>query len=193
MNASPDTAARAWELWLKSSQYLCKDDLGNLAPWFACVIYIAGMSLCPSFIKRQRVVETCMPWRVFTGDVQPCSFGSNAATGTHSISVLFGSGREKESRPPFLFLPFSCVPVTHTRASFVTATAGFRTFGICVCTRVGTVPSFARHSKTSNQESYHHPTPSPPSVPQRHHLITAPAPKPTALDCIVVHTQYTLI
>ena len=52
LNASPDTAARAWALWLKSSQYLCKDDLGDLAPWFACVLYIAGMSLCPSFIQK---------------------------------------------------------------------------------------------------------------------------------------------
>ena len=146
--------------------------------------------------KRQRVVETCMTWRVFTAAAQPCSFGSNAATGTHSISVLFGiSGRKYHPLGVVLlssFPPFSSVPATHTRASFVTPTAGFRTFGICVCTRVGTVPYFARHKQ--NIQPRELPSPhSEPSVPQRHHLIIVPAPRPTALDCIIVHTQYTLI
>jgi hypothetical protein len=44
LNAGPETAARAWALWQRSSQYLCKADLGDFSPWFACVLYIAGES-----------------------------------------------------------------------------------------------------------------------------------------------------
>ena len=39
-----DAATRAWALWTRSLQYLCKSDLGDLGPWFACVLYIAGAS-----------------------------------------------------------------------------------------------------------------------------------------------------
>jgi hypothetical protein len=37
-------ATKAWTLWQRSSQFLCKDDLGDLAPWFACVLHVAGES-----------------------------------------------------------------------------------------------------------------------------------------------------
>jgi hypothetical protein len=47
LNTGAATATKAWTLWQRSSQYLCKDDLGDLAPWFACVLYIAGASGLP--------------------------------------------------------------------------------------------------------------------------------------------------
>jgi len=42
LNLDKQTMARGWALWQLSSEYLCKDDLGALSPWFACVIYVAG-------------------------------------------------------------------------------------------------------------------------------------------------------
>ena len=45
LGTGPETADRAWSLWLRSSRYLCADDLGDLSPWFACVLYIAGSLL----------------------------------------------------------------------------------------------------------------------------------------------------
>eukprot|EP00039_Didymoeca_costata_P005901 m.85760 g.85760 ORF g.85760 m.85760 type:complete len:1008 (+) comp13022_c0_seq6:412-3435(+) len=41
LNLGPETVDTAWGMWERSSQYLCKEDLGDLAPWFACIIYCA--------------------------------------------------------------------------------------------------------------------------------------------------------
>lgn len=84
LNTSPETAARAWALWLKSSQYLCKDDLGELAPWFACVLYIADHNqLGGKAVKRVKgaggvgaTAATCisMPGLLQTSGLSPLRF-----------------------------------------------------------------------------------------------------------------------